>query len=149
MGGRGRRVGADRVTARTRFLRVQLRTCLLALAVLSLPFLALWSGPPAASGSLGWQWFKTDTHVHGVVSSDALSDVGIIAEAAKVKGYNEIFLTDHQGGSNFPISGIIASHVDFDDALGTKWSEKTHGSLSASTNSLVSTPVTQGSKSLH
>src|SRR3990172_4742793 len=148
MGGRGRRVGADRVTARTKFLRVQLRTCLLALAVLSLPFLALWSGPSDASGSLGWQWFKTDTHVHGVVSSDAISDVGIIAEAAKAKGYNAIFLTDHQGGSNFPISGIIASHVDFDDALGTKWTVQTHGSLSSSANALVSSPVTQGSKSL-
>src|SRR3990172_8924070 len=149
MGGRVRRAGASSFTVQKKPLWARARTCLLALAVLSLPFLALWSGPSDASGSLGWQWFKADTHVHGVVSSDAISDVGIIAEAANAKGDNEIFLTDHQGGSNFPISGIIASHVDFDDALGTKWSEKTHGSLSASTNSLVSTPVTQGSKSLH
>ena len=54
------------------------------------------------------QWYQTDTHVHSVVSGDALTDMGIISQAAKSLGYNAQFITDHQAGSNFPISTVIA-----------------------------------------
>ncbi len=104
-------------------------------------------GTPARAAS--WQWYKSDTHVHGVISGDALDDSGIISNAAKGYGYNAIFLTDHQAGSNFAISTVVANHVQFDDSLGTKWSQDTYGSLTSTTDQLVSSPVRRGSYSLH
>src|SRR3954462_8084706 len=66
--------------------------------------------PATAAGD---QWFKTDTHVHSVVSGDGLPDLGIISSAGKARGFNAMFITDHQAGSNFPISTVIANHVVF------------------------------------
>jgi hypothetical protein len=103
----------------------------------------------AEARAASWQWYKSDTHVHGVVSGDALDDIGIISNAAKQYGYNAIFLTDHQAGSNFPISTVVANHVQFDDSFGTKWSQDTYGSLSSTTDQLVSSPIRQGASSLH
>src|SRR2546430_17463853 len=73
------------------------------------------------------QWYQTDTHVHSVVSGDALTDMGIISQAAKSLGYNAQFITDHQAGSNFPISTVVANHVVFDDDLGSKWNTDVFG----------------------
>lgn len=94
------------------------------------------------------RWFKTDTHVHSVVSSDASADLGIISQA-KSLGYNALFITDHDGASTFQISGITANNVTFDDALGSRWTDYTYGSFSSSTNALATSPVSQGTNSLH
>src|SRR5919204_6561967 len=98
---------------------------------------------PVTASAAG-QWFKTDTHVHSVVSGDALDDVGILSQKLKAKGYNAIFLTDHEAGSNFPISTVIANHIVFDDDYGTKWLKQTSGSQSATANALVTSPVASG-----
>jgi len=105
--------------------------------------------PSRALNTSGWQWFKTDVHVHSVVSGDGLPDIGIISQAARAKGYNAMFITDHQAGSNFPISTVVANHVQFDDSFGTKWKQDTYGSLSATTSALVTSPVKSGTSSLH
>lgn len=102
-----------------------------------------------AAAPSGWQWYKTDTHVHSVLSGDALDDLGIISKAAKDRGYNAMFITDHQAGSNFPISTVVANHVVFEDSLGTKWSQDTFGNLTATTSALASSPVKSGTKSMH
>jgi hypothetical protein len=101
--------------------------------------------PSVASG----QWFKTDTHVHSVVSGDAVDDIGILSQKAKSKGYDAIFLTDHEAGSNFPISTVIANHIVFEDDYGSKWVKRTSGSQSATANALVASPVASGTSSMH
>jgi len=105
--------------------------------------------PSQALDTSAWQWFKTDTHVHSAVSGDGLPDLGIISEAAKAKGYNAMFITDHQAASNFAIGTVVANHVVFEDDYGTKWSKDTDGSLSTTVNELVTSPIVSGSKSLH
>src|SRR4051794_422239 len=104
----------------------------------------VWSAPAPAD-----QWYQTDTHVHSVVSGDALDDMGLISQAGKQLGYNAMFITDHQAGSNFPISTVVANHVVFDDDLGAKWSPDVFGAPTSTTDQLVSSPVRSGTKSLH
>jgi hypothetical protein len=69
----------------------------------------------------GWSWYKTDTHVHSVVSGDALSDLGILSKTAKEQGYDAFFLTDHNGGSNFQISTWVANNVVFPPPTGSRF----------------------------
>lgn len=57
------------------------------------------------------QWFKTDVHVHTVLSSDAAEDLGILKNLATDQGYNEILVTDRALGSSFPISTATANRV--------------------------------------
>ncbi|MFL5913423.1 MAG: hypothetical protein ACJ768_23000 [Gaiellaceae bacterium] len=95
------------------------------------------------------QWYQTDTHVHSVVSGDALVDMGIISQAAKQLGYNAMFITDHQAGSNFPISTVVANHVVFDDDLGAKWDQLLSGSPTGTIDQLAASPVRSGTSSLH
>jgi hypothetical protein len=95
-----------------------------------------------------WQWYKADFHVHSVVSADAFPDLGVISASAKANGFNAIFLTDHNLGSNFPISGMTANHMFFEDSY-RRWTTATTGALSASTNQLVMSPVASGTSSLH
>ena len=82
------------------------------------------SSSPASSTS-GWHWFKTDTHVHTVVSGDAVEDAGILSQSAQAKGYNALFVTDHQAASNFAISTVVANHVVFEDSFRTKCEDQT------------------------
>ncbi|HEX6287729.1 MAG TPA: hypothetical protein VFZ66_00990 [Herpetosiphonaceae bacterium] len=119
----------------------------LALAFAILIGLAAGPGPTGTRAAPGWQWYKTDPHVHSSISSDAFADIGIHAQAAQTAGYNALFLTDHNGGSSFHINNLTANHMIFEDAY-TRWETATFGSLSSSTNALVSTPVNSGSKSL-
>src|SRR3954467_4075331 len=95
------------------------------------------------------QWFKTDTHVHSVVSGDALPDLGIISAAGKARGYNAMFVTDHQAGSNLATSTVIANHISFDEDLGSKWDPDFFGAPSVHLAELATTPVKTGTKSLH
>src|SRR3954447_2952757 len=103
--------------------------------------------PATAAGD---QWFKTDTHVHSVVSGDGLPDLGIISQAGKARGYNAMFITDHQAGSNLATSTVIANHVVFEDDLGSKWDPSTFGApATGSVAELAATPLRSVLKSLH
>ena len=102
---------------------------------------------PGASGQTGWGWYKTDPHVHSVVSAEAMVDLGIISHNAQLHGYDALFLTDHNGGSSFHINNLTANYMVFEDSY-TRWDQGTYGSLSSTTNSLASSPVNSGSKSL-
>src|SRR3954454_22379422 len=95
------------------------------------------------------QWFKTDTHVHSVVSGDGLPDLGIISEAGKARGYNAMFITDHEAGSNLATSTVIANHVVFEDDLGSKWDPAFFGTPTTKIAELAGTPLRSGLKSLH
>src|SRR6266487_219240 len=95
-----------------------------------------------------WTWYKTDLHVHSVLSADAFDDLGIQSQAAKSLGYNALFLTDHNLASSFPISGLTANNMVFEDSY-THWTSGTYGSPSSTTNVLVTTPVHTGANSLH
>ncbi len=94
------------------------------------------------------QWFKSDLHIHSVVSADAYPDLGILSSAAQAAGYNALFVTDHNRASDFPISGLTANHMEFEDSY-TRWTKGTFGTASSTTNTLSNTPVNTGSKSLH
>ncbi len=99
-------------------------------------------------GSTGWQWYMADTHVHSVISGDAYPDLPIIAQNAKAIGINAVMLGDHNLASSFPVSSVTANNVPMDDAL-SRWYSGTFGSLSTSTNALVTAPVHTGTKALH
>src|SRR5215211_3092340 len=101
-----------------------------------------------STAQAGGQWYKVDTHVHSSVSADAFVDIGIHSQAAIENGYDAIFLTDHNGGSSFQINNLTANHMIFDDSY-TRWDVGTYGTLSATTNALVTTPVKTGIQSLH
>src|SRR5918993_3306972 len=101
----------------------------------------------SARAQAGWQWYKTDPHVHSSVSADAFVDIGIHSQMAIENGYDAIFLTDHNGASSFQINNLTANYMAFDDTY-TRWDPGTYGSLSATTNQLVSTPVNTGTQSL-
>jgi chitodextrinase len=100
------------------------------------------------SSTAGYNWYKTDTHVHSTVSADAFSDIGIHAAAGKAQGYNAMFLTDHHNASNFLINNLSANHMVFEDTY-TRWTTSTFGTQSATTNALAATPVSTGTRSLH
>ena len=101
-----------------------------------------------ASAQATWKWYKVDTHVHSSVSADAFVDIGIHSQKAIESGYDAIFLTDHNGGSSFQINNLTANYMAFDDSY-TRWDLGTYGSLSATSNELVTTPVKTGTQSLH
>ncbi len=103
----------------------------------------------AAPAALADQWYKTDTHVHSVVSGDATDDIGIIAKAAKDAGYDAIFLTDHSATSNSEIGGVVANHVTLDENDFQNWTSRAFGSPTATTDAEASSPVNTGVKSLH
>src|SRR5215217_6771805 len=107
---RARRPGRHGTTLR------RLTSSLLLAMALSLLFVSMRAWVPApSSAASGWNWYKTDTHFHSVVSGDALADVGIISQAGQARGYDAIFLTDHQHASEFPISTWKANRVTFDE----------------------------------
>ncbi|MDX6644817.1 MAG: hypothetical protein QOK40_544, partial [Miltoncostaeaceae bacterium] len=105
-------------------------------------------GAQTQSGGLGWQWFKTDTHVHSAISGDAVPDLGIIADQAKLDGYNVMFLTDHNLASTFPISIEKADDVILDDTM-PRWFALTSGTPSSVTSQFAAAPVNSGTQSLH
>ena len=138
-------------TRTRRWLRKQhlasARAVLLALALAVLIGPALQLLPERTQAQTGWQWYMVDTHVHSSVSADAYTDVGIHATAAKALGYNALFLTDHNGGSSFHINNLTANHMVFEDSY-TRWEKGAFGTVSSSTNELVSSPVNTGTRSL-
>src|SRR4051812_30228539 len=101
-----------------------------------------------ASAAPSGTWYKTDTHVHSVFSGDAVADLGVLSQSAKARGYDALFLTDHQEGSGFQISTWTANTVRFEDAFG-HWASRTTGTPSATKIALASSPVNSGTQSLH
>src|SRR6476620_5244618 len=96
----------------------------------------------AAAAGTGWRFYRTDPHVHCVVSGDAVADPGVLAAAATVAGknaYDVIFITDHHLGSKFAISNQSAVNGSWSALLnnGTedvqdstaKWSAAKFGTL--------------------
>jgi chitodextrinase len=124
---------------------------LLALLAALLTALAAPAAAPAA------QWFKTDFHRHSVLSADARADLGVVATNMKSLGYNAVFVTDHDRGSQFQISGLTADSVTLNEpkaitqadpkGLG-HWVSRTSTRLTASTNDWATTPTRSG-KSYH
>jgi hypothetical protein len=141
-----RRIGRGSGAAADLARRSVRRTYLLAIAVLA----ALLVFVPASTvgGSTGWQWYMVDTHVHDAISGDAYPDLPIIAKNAQAVGLNAVMLGDHNLASSFPVSGLTANNVPMDDAL-NRWYSGTFGSLTSSSNALVTSPVHTGTKSLH
>ena len=100
-----------------------------------------------STAQTNWQWFKTDLHVHSVISSEAYTDLGIISQSAKSLGYNALFLTDHNLASDFPVSSLTANNMAFEDSY-VRWALGSYGSPTSTTNALVTTPVATGTNSL-
>jgi hypothetical protein len=123
-------------------------TRVLRLAFLPILIIVFSSIPGQVStAQTNWQWYKTDLHVHSVFSAEAFDDLGILSQAAKSLGYNALFLTDHNLGSSFSISGLTANHMVFEDSY-RRWTSASYGSLSSTTNTLVTTPVNSGTNAL-
>src|SRR5215217_9367994 len=116
---------------------------------LALVLIIVISGWPrqVSTAQAGWQWYKTDTHIHSSVSADAYADFGILSNNAKAAGYNAIFATDHNLASDFPANGV-ANQIPFEDAY-FHWFTGVFGSQTSTLNELAPTPVNTGSKSLH
>jgi len=101
------------------------------------------------AGGLGWQWYKTDTHVHSVFSSDAGPDLGIISRSGQLNHYSALFLTDHNQLSSFaPVSVQTANHLTMDDdanqapgPTAARWTATSVGAPTAPANAQVSSPV--------
>ena len=100
-----------------------------------------------STAQTGWQWYKTDLHVHSVISADAYNDLGIMSQSAKAQGYSALFLTDHNLASSFPISSLTANNMVFEDSY-RRWTSGTYGLPTSTTNVLTTTPVNTGTNSL-
>jgi hypothetical protein len=119
---------------------------LTALIIAGVAWLGWASGAGAASGPT---WWKVDTHQHSAFSGDARADLGLDAALDKSQNYNAVFITDHDRLNSFSIQGANGNYVDYRDALSGRWLPKTLGSVSASTNAVVTSPVHSGTNSLH
>jgi predicted metal-dependent phosphoesterase TrpH len=101
------------------------------------------SAAPAAE-----QWYQTDLHRHSVLSADAKGDLGVVAQNMRSLGYDAVFVTDHDRGSDFQISGATANSLTLTDGIGSWQAPRTTGTGSA-TNEFVTSPVHSGTQSLH
>ncbi|HEY9529537.1 MAG TPA: hypothetical protein VIR02_20775, partial [Anaerolineales bacterium] len=120
----------------------------LRLALVPVIILALSIVPRQSStAQAGWQWYKTDTHIHSALSADTYVDLGILSQNAKNAGYQALFVTDHNLGSEFPAHGI-AYNRPFEDTY-AKWNKGIYNSPVPTINELASTPVNTGTKSMH
>src|SRR4051794_33072272 len=113
-----------------------------------------WLRPTSAQAATGWRYFRTDPHVHCVVSGDAVADPGILAAAASTSGqnpYDVLFLTDHHLGSKFLIKGQGSISGSWGGALNggtedvqdsaSKWSAAKFGTLTTYTAAVSTTQV--------
>jgi hypothetical protein len=65
----------------------------LRLALVPVIILALSIVPHQSStAQTGWQWYKTDTHIHSALSADTYVDLGILSQNAKNAGYQALFV---------------------------------------------------------
>ncbi len=115
-----------------------------ALVVIGLPGANVAGG----TGPAGF-WYKTDPHIHSVVSGDALWDLGIMSESRKAKGYNALFVTDHTATSIHEIGGVVTDHILFTDDL-LQWKQAVWNTIpTAVSYGLVTTPTHGGTQSLN
>ena len=109
--------------------------------------------PGGASAATGSRWYKSDLHVHSVFSAEGFPDLGILTRAATAAGFNAIFLSDHDLGSNFHVSWLTANRMKLDDTLINgyfrRWKKASHGSLTSSSNGVATSPAKSGTYSLH
>ncbi|MEA2450951.1 MAG: large repetitive protein [Thermoleophilaceae bacterium] len=113
-----------------------------------MPLVAVATAIGIPSGASADQWYKTDLHVHSSFSGDATDDIGIIADAAKQRGYDAIFLTDHTATSNAEIGGVVANDVHFDDDGFKDFSAASFGTLTSFTDATNTTEHNTGVNSL-
>src|SRR5215212_11121915 len=108
---------------------------------LVLIIVSLLSGLPhqVSTAQAGWQWYKTDTHIHSSTSADTYIDLGVLSSKAKTAGYNAVFVTDHNLASDFPANGV-ANQVPFEDAY-FHWFSTVYGVPNPTINELAATPV--------
>src|SRR4026208_1093020 len=109
--------------------------------VMVLIIIIVLSGLPVqvSTAQTGWQWYKTDTHIHSTVSADTYVDLGVLSNKAKAAGYNAVFVTDHNLASNFPANGV-ANQVPFEDAY-FHWFPNVYGAQTSTAHDLVASPA--------
>jgi hypothetical protein len=130
---------ARRATARRR--RLALAGAVVVLATLA--------SAVATSGALAAdQWYQADLHRHSVLSADAKVDLGIVAQNMRALGFNAVFVTDHDRGSDFQIKGATANSLTLQDAIGAWEGPRKSGTSSSSTNAFVTSPVHSGTRAL-
>ncbi|MEO8285685.1 MAG: hypothetical protein ABI670_04570 [Chloroflexota bacterium] len=148
-------VRAERALLSSTWPKPLLRLRLLVFSVtLLLGFTTLLLRASSTDAQTGWQWYKTDTHVHSSVSADGLVDLGIDSQAAAL-GYNALFLTDHNDGSSYLMGStsqaggsFTANHVFFEDAY-NGWTTGSYGSLTSSINAITGSRRNTGVNSVH
>src|SRR5439155_18056501 len=113
----------------------------------------LGGGAMRASAVVGPTWWKVDTHEHSSFSGDGRQDLGLLSSNDKSLNYNAIFVTDHDRAASFAIADANGNHLEYKEALSTRWHPKTSPSTisppSTYTNSVVSSQFHSGSQSLH
>ena len=78
---------------------------------------AVQSGATTSHAASGPTWWKVDLHEHSAFSGDARADIGVDAAKAKLQNYNAVFLTDHDRGSGFQISGDNGNKISVPEKL--------------------------------
>src|SRR3954462_13680340 len=96
----------------------------LVLAALAAGLVAALSGATTSHAAGGPTWWKVDLHEHSAFSGDARADIGVDAAKAKLQNYNAVFLTDHDRGSGFQISGDNGNKISVAEQLNGNWTSK-------------------------
>lgn len=123
-------------------------TVLLSVLTLAGTILASGTVPARADAApASGRWFRLETHVHSVFSSDAVADVGVLAATARALDYDAVFLTDHNGGSTFQIAGETANLRTLDESM-DEWEAEREGTLDDTAMHLDETTAYHGSRSL-
>ncbi len=125
-----------------------------AVAVLAAVLVAALNGATTSRAVSGPTWWKVDLHEHSAFSGDARADIGVDAAKAKLQNYNAVFLTDHDRGSGFQISGDNGNKISVPEQLNNNWTSKLLPSSLPSGSSgilptAVQSPVHSGTYSLH
>ena len=92
-------------------------------------------------------FWKVDLHQHSAFSGDARADIKLDATIDQTKGYNAVFLTDHDRLSSFQIAGANGNFLSYSEDLSTRFTAKISGT--GSTPTVVTTQHHGGTKSLH
>ena len=124
------------------------------LAALAACLVAVQSGATTSHAASGPTWWKVDLHEHTAFSGDARADIGVDAAKAKLQNYNAVFLTDHDRGSGFQISGDNGNKISVPEKLNNNWTSKVLPSPLPSGSSgiqptAVQSPVHSGTYSIH
>src|SRR4051812_6366813 len=124
------------------------------LAMLAAGLVAVQSGATSSQAAGGPTWWKVDLHEHSAFSGDARADIGVDAAKAKLQNYNAVFLTDHDRGSGFQISGDNGNKISVPEQLNNNWTSKLlpaslPGGSSGTPRTAVQSPVPSGTYAIH